>query len=179
MNMPHLLSQGINDQLTGIHCAKLACAFCMRNHSWRPSDTLHIEPLYCCEHLACAFENSQQSCHTPHTSCFSLKRQNRCNSHLWQRLIFKSVAPSLQEAAWSIFDDEYPARTYFGKSLSTQDISGLETQHALHSNVSSCLEGGAASSRRCTEPSPHHQMQANLKGDSVCFGRLFCITQDW
>ena len=151
----------------------------MRNHSWRLSDTLHIEPLYCCEHLACAFENSQQSCHTPHTSCFYLKRQNRFKGQLWRRLLFKSVVFSQQEVAWSIFDDEYPTRTYFGRFRNTQDTLNLETLHALHSNVSSCLEGGAASSRHCTEPSPHHQMQANLKGDSVCFGRLFCITQDW
>ena len=73
MNTPRLLSQGINDWLTGIHCAELACVFYTRNHSWRLFDTLHIEPLYCCGHLACAFENSQLSSHRPHTSCFSLK----------------------------------------------------------------------------------------------------------
>ena len=90
----------------------------------------------------------------------------------------KSIAPNLREVAWwNIFDGEYPGMTYFGKFLSKQGTWGPETQRELHSSVSSCLAGGAASCRRCTGPSPHHQ--SNLKGDSICFGRLFSNTQDW
>ena len=130
------------------------------------------------------------------TSRMCLRKFTTVLSHIWHQLflpkmtnrfncgnrfIFKSavVCCCLQEAARSIFDGEYPTRTYFGKSRSMRDTLSPETLHGLHSNVSSCLEGGAASSRHCTAPSPHHQMQANLKGDSVCFGRLFCNTQDW
>ena len=165
--------------MTGKHYAKLACAFYTMNHSWRLSDTLGIEPLYCCGHLAYAFQYSQQPSHKPHTSCFSLKWQTSLivgNESCLNDL--KSIAPSLREVAWwSIFDGEYPGMTYFGKFLSKQGTWGPETQRELHSSVSSCLAGGAASCRRCTGPSPHHQ--SNLKGDSICFGRLFSNTQDW
>ena len=113
-----LLNQGINYWLTGIHCAELACVFYMRNHSWRLFDTLHIEPLYCCEHLACAFESSQQSCHTSDTSCFSLK---------WQTdlIVATDSYSSLLLSAGS-------STKHFRRWVSSEDLFRKVPEHAGH-----------------------------------------------
>ena len=76
---PLLRFQAITGWQFGTNYAGHACASYRRRRSWTLSDKLDIEPLCCCEHLACVFGYLPQSCHTSHTSCSFLKWQIELN----------------------------------------------------------------------------------------------------